>query len=617
MTPKTEIENQDLQFVVQERAVLYARVSNDDRKNATSSIESQLSDGRKYCKEKNYNIVAEFFEEPNKQTSGADWLPGIEEVLRLAKKQIFDVFICREIDRLARNRFKQLSIENTLSDYGVRVEYFKGQYENTPEGNLLKGMMGEFAEYERNKTRERTMRGKIRSVEAGNVTIGGSRPPYGYDLVKKNGRRVLVINEQEAAIVVLIFDMYVNQHFTLYTIADYLDRHYIPKPGRGVKRKKVATVWSPSTVRDILSNEVYVGRWYYRKYERVKNPKTGKRSRDIMRPKSEWLMVEVPAIVNEEFFEAAQNRRETNKREKGKTKKHPYLLSGMGRCGHCGHGVTGATKTDKTGQWSYYICCARHHPKRYAYRCDDSTSFRRDIVEDVVWKWVKSILLDEDYLDQCLERYEQEYEDSKRPVLDMIKANRARLISLEQEKDRLIKGYRTGILALDEIAEQKTDIDRQITNIKKAITEIEGDLGPERLTSEDKDKIKGIAAKIRKGANLADERWDIKRELFETLHVQVSFIYQEGKRWADVSCVLDDAHLPTEYTTRSCRVNCRTLQTRDEDCIPTDDTASSCRVNCWTPQTRDEDCIPTDNTTQSCRVIRWTLQTRLLIEYIG
>ena len=90
MVSETETKANDSQFTVQERAILYARVSNDDRKNATSSIDGQLSDGRKYASEQDYNVVAEFFEEPNKQTSGADWLPGIEEILKLARQQTFD-----------------------------------------------------------------------------------------------------------------------------------------------------------------------------------------------------------------------------------------------------------------------------------------------------------------------------------------------------------------------------------------------------------------------------------------------------------------------------------------------------------------------------------------------
>ena len=40
------------------RAVLYARVSYDDRKNEARNLEGQIEDGRSYCQEKGYRIVA-------------------------------------------------------------------------------------------------------------------------------------------------------------------------------------------------------------------------------------------------------------------------------------------------------------------------------------------------------------------------------------------------------------------------------------------------------------------------------------------------------------------------------------------------------------------------------
>lgn len=64
------------------KAVLYARVSGDDSKYATSGIDSQLKDCRKYAQAKGYEIVGEYFETPDKATSGADWLPELEHFKR-------------------------------------------------------------------------------------------------------------------------------------------------------------------------------------------------------------------------------------------------------------------------------------------------------------------------------------------------------------------------------------------------------------------------------------------------------------------------------------------------------------------------------------------------------
>src|SRR5688572_30575525 len=119
------------------RAILYARVSKDDRANATSSIESQLADCRRYAEQRGYTIVSEVFEDPGKHTSGADWLPELDRLVRLAPSKTFDVIVCREVDRLARNRFKQLATEIELENHGITVEYAVGQFADSDEGRLL------------------------------------------------------------------------------------------------------------------------------------------------------------------------------------------------------------------------------------------------------------------------------------------------------------------------------------------------------------------------------------------------------------------------------------------------------------------------------------------------
>ena len=358
------------------KAVLYARVSGDDRKYATSGIDGQLADCRNYAREKGYQIVGQYFETRDKHTSGAEWLPELEKVLKLALQRDYDVLVVREVDRLARNRFKQMSIENELQRMSIDVEYVVGQYEDTPEGRLLKGLMGEFAEFEREKINQRTRRGVLRSVSAGNVMIGGSYAPYGYDIEKINGRRVLVINEREAIVVRLIYDLYVNHEYTLHALADYLDRHHIPKPAKGNNHKKITNTenkkgWSVGTLNGILNNETYVGRWYYRKTKSIKDPKTGKR-RNVPRSKSEWILVNVLALLNEAIFKAAQKIKTRNKRQIGKNHKHVYALGGMLTCGHCNNHMSGMTKVYKDNKYGYYKCNAHHLPKRYGFKCDNA-----------------------------------------------------------------------------------------------------------------------------------------------------------------------------------------------------------------------------------------------------
>jgi site-specific DNA recombinase len=532
-------------FTVQERCVLYARVSGDDRKYATSGIEGQLGDCRKYAQEKGYRVIGEFYEQRDKQTSGYDWLPELEKVIKLAGQKAFDVLIIREIDRLARNRFKQMSIENWLESFGLRVEYVIGQYEDTTEGRLLKGIMGEFAEYEREKIRERIVRGMIKTVESGNVFTGGSIAPYGYDIAKVDGKRLLVINEDEASIIRLIFNFYVNQNYTLAAIADYLNELSTPRPGKGKNHKDnigrgrgQTANWSPANIHSVLSNEVYMGRWHYGKTRRTKDVTTGK-IKMIPRPKEEWLTVEIQPIVGQDVFKAAQEQRQQNKKAK-RTRKNGYLFGGMICCGHCGYSATGFTT-----QWaSYYVCNPRRNPKQFGFKCEDGKFIRAEWLDNAVWDWLKSIILDPDTLQKHLEEY-QAQQARPHPLAPLLETNRAKLADLETRKGRLIAAYSAGVFSLDDIAIQKVDLDRQIGELKRAIEALEDELKPNILTNGEIAYIHELAAKVRRGWDLASNKFEIKRKIVELLKVKIRLRHVDGVFYADVTCVLGEQSIVT------------------------------------------------------------------------
>lgn len=537
------------------RAVLYARVSGDDRNNATSSIEGQLKDGRAYAKEHGYTIVGEFTEDATRHTSGADMLPELEKVLRLAAQKFFDVLVVRELDRLARNRFKQMSVENELERFGVRVEYVVGRYEDTPDGRLLKGIMAEFAEFEREKIKQRMTRGIERAVKAGNVQIGGSYAPYGYDLVKENGRRVLVVNEVEAAVVRQIFDLYGNQGYTLHGLGDWLDGRGVPKPAKGNNHRKCNTKkqWSVGTLSGILNNETYAGRWYYRKTRTWKDA-TGK-VQQTPRPRSEWLLVNVPAIVSDALFEKVQQRREKNKRQHQKRQKHFYLLSGIVECGRCGNGFSGVMKVDGARRWGYYKCNAHHLPKRYGFKCDN-LQFKKDELETAVWGWVRELLISPEKLAESLATYQEQQQAAHQPLVGMIDANEQKLESVKAEKERLIDAYTAGVLSLDEIATKKARVDKEIADLNGALAALRSELEPKLLTAGQIVTIQEWAAKIRVGAEVALEAEpEGAQEVLRLLQTRVILGFNHKGKWAKVSCVLGQDELSTNNTTGLPSVN--------------------------------------------------------------
>lgn len=526
------------------RAILYARVSGDDRKYATSGIDSQLADCRRYASERGYQVVGEVYETPDKFTSGADWLPELDRVLKLAQGGGFDVLIVREIDRLARNRFKQMSVEIQLESCGARVEYVIGQFEESAEGRLLKGLMSEFAEYEREKIKERMVRGRIRSVQAGNVTTG-INAPYGYNLVTENGRRVLVRNEEQAVVIRHIFDLYVNQGKSITSIMRYLSDRRIPKPCSG--KEHITTnkshIWSSATVHNILDNECYIGRWYYRKTKTVKTPQG--RYKKMPRPREEWLEIEVPPILDEAIFRAAQRQRDLNKRLKGKQHNRFYLLGGMVKCGHCGYTAVGITRASngKPHGYSYYFCSVCHVPGRRPVTCDNNHLYPVARADRRVWAFVKSVYMSPEVLQESLDNYQAQQADAQRPQLEMIEATAARLVQAEQEKARLVKAYASGVLSLEEIATTKTELDRRLNDLTQTLAVLKAELPATALTQEEIDKIQRDAADLRQGIARADNDPTEQRRILELLQFEGRLFIEDGQEYIDVNCILGPARL--------------------------------------------------------------------------
>ena len=78
-------------------------------------------------------------------------------------------------DRLARRALYQSIVLEEIEKAGVKFEFLNHPVDDSPEGKMLLGMQGLFAEYEGTKIRERTRRGKLHRAREG-AMVGGHAP---------------------------------------------------------------------------------------------------------------------------------------------------------------------------------------------------------------------------------------------------------------------------------------------------------------------------------------------------------------------------------------------------------------------------------------------------------
>ena len=263
--------------------------------------------------------------------------PEVQKVLKLIESPKIKAVLIVEVQRLSRGDLedagrliKLLRFTNTLvitpqKIYDLRDEYDRDAFER----ELKRG--NEYLEYQK----KIMSRGRLLSVSQGNYV--GSEPPYGYDKIWiTEGKRkcpTLAINEEQANVVRMIFDMYVNQDMGRPSICYRLDELGIPAP-RGKR-------WSPHALKDLLENVHYLGKvkWNWRKVVTIVEDgeiiKTSPKSK-----LGEYLVYEGkhPAIISDELFNAAMEKQGRNHRAKPTTKvRNP--LAGLVYC-QCGRAMS-------------------------------------------------------------------------------------------------------------------------------------------------------------------------------------------------------------------------------------------------------------------------------------
>ena len=113
-----------------------------------------------------------------------------------------DAVICYDPDRLARNLNHQLIITQEIDKSGAKLLFISGDYEKTPDGRLFYALRGAISEFEREKIKERTVRGKRGKANSGKIVMNTN--PIGYDWDADNS---MYIPNEDATLVRRLFLM--------------------------------------------------------------------------------------------------------------------------------------------------------------------------------------------------------------------------------------------------------------------------------------------------------------------------------------------------------------------------------------------------------------------------
>lgn len=521
------------------RAVLYARVSGDDRHTEGRNLQGQLDMCREYAVQRGYEVIEELAEDDRGASGAAFELPQLNRVRELARIKAFDVLVTRELDRLSRNLAKQLFVEEELRRSGVVLEYALAEYPDTPEGNLMKNIRASVAEFERLKIAERMVRGRDLKIRAGNVITHGTAP-FGYREVRAAGKATLEVVETEASIVRQIFQWYTvgdggGEPLSMCKIQVKLNQLQVPtfddlRPGANRKRKGYGE-WGRSQIGRILSNETYAGVWHYRKTAR----RNGKL---VPRPSEEHLGVEVPAIIELPTWQLAQEHRAEGKDKSKRNLKYRYLLRRRVTCGLCGAKMIGFPARGPGGkQYFYYKCPAAndHRSTNYARECN-APSFRLEDVESRVWEWVKSILLNPVEQEQGLRALAAEQELEVQPLRERLAHIEAALQENRRQQERLLDLFLTKSFPEDVLEKRSAKLKQVIDGLEHERLDLTRQLSVQRITEEDIRDLRSFGLLVGQKLKAGGDDFSLREYVIDELDLRTRLTVEDGVQVAHVRC---------------------------------------------------------------------------------
>ncbi len=439
---------------------IYARYSSD--KQSENSIEDQV----RRCKEllvRSGDGASEVKVFADYAVSGASRdRPQFEAMMTEAKGGKLSSIVVEDLDRLSRDWADSGAIFKELEYARVPLKSASG-YDSSRKGSQVEAMAKSMvAALYLSDLKDKTLRGLEGRFLKGFATGG---VPYGFRTERTTEGASIAFDENAVQVVRRIFEQY-RDGKSFAAIAIDLNSSGVPSP-RAKTKHGGSRGWTAITVRSILDNEKYIGRWAFKKTEWIKKPGTNNRT-PRRREASEVMTSEVDAlrVVSVDLWEAVRKRRielGTLYAKGGFTRQH-YLFSGILRCGLCGGPMSIAGKKPPR-----YYC----QDRRKRGTCTNMEGFREDVVRPMILEALKDNLTRPEAVAYLKSEIARRLGEVGREIDKELKERRARLARTE---DR-IKGLIGFIADGDQspyVRQTLQDLEASARSEKEAISSLEG-----------------------------------------------------------------------------------------------------------------------------------------------
>jgi site-specific DNA recombinase len=302
------------------KAILIARVSTEEQKDAGNSLPAQIHRVEKYCQNKGFTIIKHCsFDESAYSTQRNEFDRIIDFILAQQEKV---AVVCDKVDRISRNVFdKRISLlyEKALADT-IELHFVSdGQVINSKISATEKFQFGislGLAKYYSDAISDNVKRANEQKLRSGELP---GKPPYGYkNITTPEGKPDIIVDDFAAPVVIKAYELYATRAYSMDLLRAKLKEEYNVN-------------WSKGFVDHILKTHFYYG---------------------VMERCNNMYPHRYPPLITKTLFDEVQDVKAGFKKKPAKLAGQPYIYRGLLRCATCGLAIT----PEKHKGFVYYHC---------------------------------------------------------------------------------------------------------------------------------------------------------------------------------------------------------------------------------------------------------------------
>jgi site-specific DNA recombinase len=417
---------------------LYTRVSSRNQAEADySSLETQRERLEAFSRSQENHTIYRVYEDGGYSADSLD-RPALKEMLRDIRDGKLNAVLVYKIDRLTRSVRDFHLLMDLFDRNGVKfVSVTQSLDTQSPMGRLLRNVLLDFAQFEREMTADRTRDKMYQRAQKG--LWNGGHAPYGYRAENKR----LVVSAEEAVRVRFMFHRFAGNP-SLARLRDELHQRgwYTRSNGR----------WSKTAIDQILRNPTYCG---------------------LVQFNEQRFKGEHEALVEESLFHKVQSVRRDRSHSSPKLSR-VFLLKGLIRCSECGSWMTPhyTQKRHKDGsvyRIPYYRCTKTMH---FNNAVCSVKHINADQVESLVVQKLSELSENEAYLRMTIEELNGDRQRKVEPLEKEAGRVKRRLQEIEQEIGRYVKALGQGKLSIGRLETEISALEKGKQALQKELDDL-------------------------------------------------------------------------------------------------------------------------------------------------